>query len=519
MIMMQTGSKIVTTTQMRQIEEYAINKMGIPSILLMENAAIKTIPHILEQLGGKGQKNALILCGPGNNGGDGYAITRLLHVAGVDVCVAAIGGKSDISADATLNREIIKNLGIPVYGILTNVSSNEFDLANLIKSSDIVIDAIFGTGLSKAINDIFYDVVEMANRYAKYILSVDIPTGVHSDTGHIMGIAINAQATITYGFIKPGLLFYPGASQAGQVFCEDISLPHYIKTDGLNIKMLNDCDIPLLLPNRPPDSHKGTFGHVRVIAGSRDMPGAAALCVMGAYRSGAGLVEACVVEAAAKAINTHMPEAVTRVVPDINGMYMPESLRDIEALPDVLLIGPGIGQGEEVKRFTQKMISESNCKMLIDADSLNNIAGDLSVLAGKDIAITPHPGEMGRLTGLAVHEITKNPIHAATSFAKTYNITVLLKGPRTVIADPIGNVYINQSGNSALAKAGSWDALAGIIAGLAAQGLTLFEACALGAYLHGKAGEEASKSMSEYSVTARDVTHNLSAFLLPVYNL
>jgi NAD(P)H-hydrate epimerase len=286
--------------------------------------------------------------------------------------------------------------------------------------------------------------------------------------------------------------------------------------------ILTDADIPALLPARPANANKGTFGRVRVLAGCRHMPGAAALCCAAAYRMGAGLVEACTVAEAAHAVNFHVPEAVTPVLPGTDGGYGPESfeaLRDFKD-PDIWLLGPGIGQGEAVRQFVYSVLENTRVPVIIDADGLNNIAEEIrstrnvGLLSGLTAAVTPHPGEMSRLTGISINEIINDMENTAASFARHYGITVLLKGPRTVIAGPNGEMYINTTGNTALAKAGSGDALAGMIAGLAAQGTALTKACALGAFLHGKAGEYASRALSLYGVNASDVIRALPKVLL-----
>jgi NAD(P)H-hydrate epimerase len=274
-----------------------------------------------------------------------------------------------------------------------------------------------------------------------------------------------------------------------------------------------------MLPARPVNANKGTFGRVRVLAGCRNMPGAAALCCAAAYRMGAGLVEACAAADVARVINFYVPEAVTPVLPDTGGGYGPESFEALRGFkePDVLLLGPGIGQGEAVRQFVFSVLENTRVPVILDADGLNNIAEEIKLSKNwkhtNVAAITPHPGEMNRLTGIPTNEIVNDMENTAASYAQRHGVTVLLKGPRTVIAGPGGEMYINTTGNPALAKAGTGDALAGIIAGLAAQGMDLTKACALGAFLHGRAGEYASRKLSLYGVNASDVIRALPKVL------
>jgi len=515
-------ARVVTSAQMRRLEADAAKKLGIPSLLFMENAAAKTVPHIISMLGmrnGGAKNNAVIFCGPGNNGGDGLAVARNLFASGIEATAVCVG-EIRYAGDALVNFEIAKKMRIPIYSFYGNETSASppaggppaislLQAKDFISSSKIVIDAMFGTGLDRPLAGACAETVGLINGFAEATLSLDIPSGVNADTGAVMGRAVKADATVAYGFLKPGLLLYPGAEHAGKIFTENISIPANSPAGGRAIRALKHGEAHRLLPVRPADSHKGSFGRVSVFAGSRDMPGAASLCCAAAYRAGAGLVEAFVTEGAAQSIRANSPETIARVLPEYAGGYCRESLDRVDEKvftgPGVLLAGPGIGRTGEACDFVAGLVEKSLAPMVLDADALNLIAGDLSVLRGKNVAITPHPGEMDRLTGIKSEKIAADPIGAAADFAEKHGTVVLLKGARSVVASPSGETYINTSGCAALAKAGSGDALAGIVAGLTAQGLDLFEACVLGAFYHGRAGEIAADGLSIYGVVARDV--------------
>ncbi len=526
----------VSAAQMRGIEQDAINEQKIPALILMENAAMRTVAHVRRFL--CGNKNcAVIVCGPGNNGGDGYALARQLFSSGVDVTVITAGKPR--TEDALVNFEIIKNIGIPIL----NYPVDKCEKALL--GADVSVDAVFGVGLTRPLEGIYADLIGLINGSGKNIISLDVPSGMDSDTGRVSGAAVRADCTVTYGYVKTGLLLYPGADYTGEVITEGLSLPP--KDESAFIRVIEDADIPVMLPARKPDSNKGMHGRVCVLAGSAEMPGAAVLCCMSAYKAGAGLVDACVTPEVARVIHAHLPEAVTTILARENfkektlaagvkrrSRFSSEirqaGIKDVSRnqiifqcmkKASVVVAGPGLGQGgvegtsrltglpgAGVNDFVKFILENAECPVVLDADGLNAVSA-IGVDCLKKIkplyVITPHPGEMSRLTGLSVAEILKEPLRAAHEFSRNYNVTVLLKGARTVIAAPDGTTYINTSGCAALAKAGAGDALAGIIAGLIAQGAEVCEAAALGAFLHGRAGEKAAEKLSLYGVNARDV--------------
>jgi len=496
--------KAVTGSQIRKIEQMAIAETGIPSILLMENAAIRLAEHCFKFLENIKNPKVLIFTGHGNNGGDGFALARHLHLKGIEAKIIFTGdlaAVNDKRNDATVNLKIAKNLEIPIE---QNIDS---EIANY----DLVVDALLGTGLDRNVEGKYKDLIEKINRYAKYVISADVPSGVHSDTGRIMGCVVKAAETVTFAHPKPGLYIYPGAEYAGKIHIEDIAIPstliNKIEIEG---NILTSSEANAILPVRAQRSNKGSFGRILVFAGSNEMPGAASLTCSAAYKVGGGLVCACVLPQVASVIHHWQREVVTRTLPEENGMYCKKSLetalKEITRA-DVIVIGPGIGRSPDVTEFVQELVKTSQAPIVADADALFALSEDVNIFKQlkAPCIITPHPGEMSRLTGLSVPEILDNTAETAVNFAKEFKVVTLLKDAHTIIANPNGNYYINTTGTNALSKAGTGDVLTGIIAGFIAQGLDVFSAGVLGAYFHGKAGEDAVGNGSCYSVMAGDL--------------
>ena len=506
--------KAVTSKQMRRIEQIAIEELGIPSILLMENAAINIAKHCLRIIKNKQNAKVLIVCGAGNNGGDGMALARHLYIKGIEVKVIFAGDMNAAKGDAEKNLQITKKLEIPIESIQN--TDNNLYIKSVIETSDLTVDAMLGTGLDRNVDGNYKLLTEMINSYAKYIISVDIPSGIHSDTGRVMGCAVNAAETVTLGYPKTGILLYPGAEYTGKVHVEDIGIPgaliDKVKTEA---NVLTAGEANFLLPARRQRSNKGDHGKALIFAGSNEMPGAAALACSASYMTGCGLVCACVLPNVAGVINNWQREVITRNVPDADGMYCKKSINNLtEEIKNasVLVVGPGIGRGPGVTEFVCELISIAEVPLVLDADALFAVSENVNILKQKKAPciITPHPGEMSRLlasrmTGFSVSDILDDIRGIAAKFSKEFNVVTLLKDAHTVIANPDGDFYINTTGNNALSKAGIGDVLTGMIAGFIAQGSDVFTASVLGAYFHGKAGETAALNMSHYGVTASDI--------------
>lgn len=496
--------KAANAEKIRNSDRITIEKYGLPGIVLMENASSGAARVCLKELKDIKEPHVLVIAGKGNNGGDGYASARLLKNKGVEAEIVVLGELEQIQGDAKINLDVAKKIGIPVTNDIT-------DIEEKIKSADLVIDAIFGTGFKGKARSPQAEVIELINRFAKKVVSIDIPSGVNADNGHTEGSCVKADVTVTFALPKLGCLLYPGAENTGRLEVIDISIPAQV-IDELDIKTnyLTFEEAKQMLPKRRPRSNKGTYGKLLVLAGSEKMSGAAYFAGKSAYKAGAGLVYIGTVFHRRKVIQTLIPEAITIAMDDFEGCVYNESFDAIEDILDsmtAVVLGPGLGSGKNVRYFVENVLNKANVPIVLDADGLNAICENTEVLKNteKTAVITPHPGEMSRLTGLSIKEILDNPLDTALNFAKEYNTVTVLKDARTIIASPDGRAYINLTGNNAMSKGGSGDVLSGIIGAMLSQGLENFEAAVLGVYIHGLAGDKAAADMGHYGVLASDL--------------
>ena len=502
--------KAVTAEQMRSIDKATISEIGIPSIVLMENAAREVSKVWMRELESISEPKVIIFSGKGNNGGDGFALARILNDHGIDCQIVFLFDKSKFSEDAEINYNIALKCGV---NIITDFTEAVIETGR----ADIVVDAIFGTGISRPVEGIYASVIEMINNYAKRVISVDIPSGVNSDDGRIMGIAVEADITVTFALPKIGMLLYPGASCCGKIEIANISVqPSTIAEMNIKTAFLDKKDLYDIIPERKKRTNKGSYGRLFVIAGSKDMTGAVALCCKGAFRAGAGLVYACTVQSGINVVQQLVPEAVVMPLSEYEGKVRFECYKeDIEPkikMASALAVGPGLGMSEEVSEFVKEIITKADVPLIIDADGLNAITDDPSILLSlkHTPVITPHPGEMSRLTGLTVREILDDTVNLARDFAMKYNTVIVLKDARSVIAAPDGRVVINITGNPSMATGGSGDVLTGVISSFIAQGIEPFLAAAAGAYIHGLSGDICMDKMGSYGVMAWDIAENIA---------
>lgn len=484
--------KVVNTKIMRAIEDNAILVLGIPSIILMENAALAVIEEC------NSFNNILIFCGKGNNGGDGLAIARGLIARGKHVTIVFIGDPALATPDCTTNLNILKSLKAKII-------YNNTEVADIIKNSDVVIDSLVGTGLTSGLKEPLATLVALINKYSKYTLSVDCPTGVNSDTGAVVNTAIKANKTITFHTIKLGLLLYPAYSYVGELKIGNISIPEEYTSSPYNI--LTPSEANNLLPKRYAHSNKGSYGKGYIFAGCNQMPGACVIASRAAYKIGCGLVNACVTNKVAEVIHNLVPEVVTTILPDKDGYICSDSLHLISLQkPTAVAIGSGLGLTKDTIDFVLNIIPKLSTPTVIDADGLNALADNVDILkkANCPIIITPHIGEMSRLTNKSIEDILNDIVGCAVDFSKKYNVITVLKDSHTVIASPTGKVYINTTGTPAMSKAGSGDGLCGAILGLLAQGLEPFESAVLATYICGLAGEIAQNKLGMYGVSVSD---------------
>lgn len=470
---------------MKEIDKYSIENLKIPSIVLMENAALKVIKNI-----DMNEDNSFaVVCGSGNNGGDGFAAARHLFVNGKKAEVFLIGSEDKMSCDCRVNYDILKNLGVKVNKVNNLEDANE--LRDSVSHCSICIDALFGTGLARNLEGIYDLAVSIINENSSYTISIDVPSGFNGDNGKVMGNSIKADKTVTFQLYKRGFLTYGSDKYTGEVVVEDIGIPEFVVDKFYNKEFITDRSaIRDSLKVRDRYSHKGDYGRALIIAGSKGFTGAAYICTEAAVRSGAGLVTLASDESVQNILSSKLVEAMTVSVKDTY------KFKEIINKSSSIAVGPGMGCSEETFRILRYVLLNSACPVIIDADGINVLKDNLHVLKDKncEVIITPHVGEMSRITGLSPEYINENRIEAAKKLAKEYEIVVLLKGYNTVITD--GNyVVINPTGNSAMASGGMGDCLTGIIVSFLAQKYKPMEAACIGAYIHGYAGEKLSKDM------------------------
>lgn len=483
--------RIGTSKISGDIDKACVENLGIPLILLMENAALKVLKHLETDT----HSSYVIICGAGNNGGDGMAIARHLSVLGKNIEVFIVANDISRMSDCSrTNYNILKNMGLVINEITSIESIHR--LKTSILEADITIDALFGTGLNKEIQGLFKEVVSVVTQYSSYILSVDIPSGMNGDNGSIQGSSIKADKTICFEFYKRGFLSYGNEEFTGEIIVESIGVPENIIQQYHNNEfILGTADVIRNIKPRSKHGHKGTYGRTLIIAGSEGFSGAAYLATQSAVRTGSGLVTLCCSSKLQDILSVKLSESMTTNYEDR------DNLLRLLGVSNSVGIGPGLGNNESTLGLLELVLEKAKGPIIIDADGLNALSGNLQLLkkAKVPVIITPHPGEMSRLTGLSVQEINRSRVDLSKSFAKEHNVIVLLKGYQTVITDG-SKVYINSTGSSAMASGGMGDCLTGIIASLASQGTPALEAAACGAYIHGYAGDRLAKDM--YAVNA-----------------
>jgi hydroxyethylthiazole kinase-like uncharacterized protein yjeF len=510
--------RILNAAQMREADRYTIEEIGIPSLVLMENAGRQVVAAMEAayetQLAGR----VAVLCGRGNNGGDGFVVARTLIQRGIDASVFILGSVAEVRGDARTNLDILGRLGVTVVEV-GDEQTWELHFSE-ISQCTLMVDAIFGTGLTSPLGGMMETVVADVNAAGIPIVAIDLPSGLSADTPHLIGDCIDASMTVTLAAPKLPLVLPPGEAQAGDVVIADIGIPSDV-IDGLEgprIELLTPEQLRPLVGPRVPDSHKGDYGRVTVIAGSRGKTGAAHLAAMGALRSGAGLVTVATPACCLPIIAAMAPEYMTEALPEgKGGSLSPGAVDAVVALQhDVIACGPGLGRDAGVAAFVRALVDRATVPLVLDADALTVLADDPGVLTGseeREIIITPHPGEMARLIGSSVEEVQGNRIEVAGHFAATHRVYVVLKGHRTIIATPEGHVFINPTGNAGLATGGTGDVLTGMIAAWLAQLLDAEAACRLAVFVHGAAGDLAEAAIGQVAMTATDLVARLGEAL------
>ena len=481
----------------------------------MEKAALKVVEEAAAASGGcTAGRSILLLAGKGNNGGDAFAAARLLASRGAKISMYVLASKAEIGGDAAINLNRLEKAGLQVSEVLEGRQLGHFKDA--LAASDMVIDGIFGTGFKGKPEGYAKAVIEAVNLAGKPVISIDIPSGVNGETGEVPGVCIKAEATVAFCLPKIGLAVHPGCEYAGKLIVADIGIPSAaIERAGINSYVIDRELAAGLLPRRSKDSSKGDYGKVFVITGSTGMTGSGCLCAGAAMRSGAGLVYVGVPSSLSAVYASKLTEPIIIPLQDAgNGSLSGSgSARILEAMGrmDVAAVGPGLSVNNEIFGVVKDIIKESRIPLVLDADALNAVAMDVSVLKElkTQAVITPHPGEMARLTGLSIKEVQGNRLKTAGEFAVNWGVTVVLKGSRTVVAIPDGSLYVNTCGNPGMATAGAGDVLTGIIAAFAGQGLSPDKAAVAGVYVHGLAGDAAADRKGMLGMIAGDIIEEL----------
>ncbi len=506
---------LLTASQMRELDRTAIEDWHVAGLVLMENAGKAAADQVEENFGELYPGPVTIVCGKGNNGGDGYVIARHLLNRGWDVATVVLAAREEISGDARANLDILSKSGADL-----DFAGDETALAELLEQhqpAGLVVDAIFGTGLSSEVSGYHARVIDWINSAAEAVVAVDVPSGIDATTGQVLGSAVFADLTVTFAAAKVGHVVYPAVEFVGDLVVADIGIPKQLADkQTIDHMFINAEAARVLLPARPASGHKGTFGHLLLVAGSTGKSGAAALAAEGGLRSGAGLATLACPAHLNPVFETKLTEVMTVPLPEVDGMVSMQAIADIEALwqdKDVLAVGPGLGTGEEIGGLVRRLIRDCPLPMVVDADGLTALAGHLEVLQERKAptVMTPHPGEMSRLLGCTVAEIEADRIAAARTFACEHGVILVLKGARTVVAEPDGVVFVNGSGNPSLACGGTGDVLTGVIGGLLGQGLAATAAVLLGVYLHGRAADRLFATQGRAGILASDLLRELPA--------
>lgn len=491
---------LFTGKQSGEIDRHAIHTVGFPGVVLMEKAAMTLVSVLLERE--EKDTGILIVCGAGNNGGDGVAAARLLHQQGYHTAVVMIGDASRLSEDAGLQLRLAAACDVPFVSAEA-VFSREFG---------VLVDALFGVGLNRDIAGVYEKVINDMNCSGKKVYAVDIPSGISGDSGKVMNAAVKADVTVTFGVNKLGLVLYPGCQYAGEVIIGDIGYPGQSYQAIPNPAYYYEPeDLKQILPKRKPDGHKGSFGHVCVIGGSHSMSGAVCFSAKAAYTAGAGLVRVCTVEENRQMVLSAVPEALFSCYLREDGMPDFQALEEAVNDADAVVLGPGLGLSETAGQIVQFVIRKCSKPLILDGDGITLCRRE--ELAGKhNFILTPHPKEFSTISGRTVTELKEDMIRAVTALSSECGCVVAGKDARTVVGDG-QEVYVNVSGNSGMGTGGSGDVLTGIIAAFLAQGADLFEAAKAGTYVHGLAGDAFAEKYNEYSLTASGLIQQLKYVL------
>ena len=512
--------KVALAKQMHEIDKEAIEKFGIPELVLMESAGHRVSEAVRRILGTTDKKSVCILAGSGNNGGDALTAARYLSNAGAKVKIFLVGNKNHRTDSLNVQMQILRGMGVEIQQLDSDRAWERLQVT--LRFSDAIVDGILGTGFFGEIRPSALRLIRLANSVKKPVISIDVPSGVESDTGNVSDSAINATCTVALGLPKVGHFMCPGAEYVGEIFVDDIGIPSKLLTEEIHQTLLDDELALTFLPNRPKDSHKGSCGKILIVAGSRGMTGAACLASMSALKIGAGLVTLVVPETLNEIYEMKLTEVMTVPIPEvksgiIGGTKAVDAILNLAEKNDAILIGPGLGREKETLELVQKIVETVDKPLILDADAIFAYNGKFDGLKlCKQIPIlTPHLGELANLLNTTVEELRKNLVENVRKASQDIRAIIVAKCECTIIGYPNGEIFISPLGNSGMATAGSGDVLAGAIAGLTKQ--TPFAPLA-GVYLHGTAGDIAAAEKN-IGLVASDIMNNLPGAIKKLFEL
>lgn len=503
--------KIATREAIKEIDRMAVEKYGIPELVLMENAGRAVANVVQREFPDRG--SIAVFCGGGNNGGDGFVAARHLISAGKKVTTYLLKNKNEYSGSARINLDSLSKISKDVKRLRSNFSNYQ--------KSELVVDSIFGTGLKREIKGPYRKIIETINSLETPKVAVDLPSGIDADKGIPLGAAVTADVTVTFVCPKLGISTYPGLDHCGKIYVAGISTPKAVE-DKISCELITFEKCRSVIRKRPADTHKGSYGHTLIIAGSSGKTGAAALCAHASVRSGSGLVTVGVPGSIAGSVDEKLTEAMSVSFKDEGrGFFSESSLKQATSAlssKTSLAVGPGMSVNQDTEKFLLKILKESHVPVVADADAVNIIAENKNLLKKLKVPVvlTPHPGEMARLVGKAPGEIQLSRAEHAEKFAVSHGCYVVLKGARSVVAAPDGRVFINPTGNPGMSSGGMGDVLTGVISGLISQKYSPLQACVLGTFVHGLSGDIASKEKGPSGITATDVADSVPRALKQV---
>ncbi|GMV23119.1 MAG: bifunctional NAD(P)H-hydrate repair enzyme Nnr [Acidimicrobiia bacterium] len=511
--------RILTAAQMREADRRTIEDIGIPSIVLMENAGRQVVTAIDGSFEQADTLTYAVLCGKGHNGGDGFVVARTLMERGVAVTVYLVGKAGDVRGDARTNLGVLERLGADIVEI---ADATAWELhAPAVLGADVIVDAIFGTGLSGPVHGLVASIVEDVNASDVPVVAVDVPTGIDAGSSDVPGPAVEATVTVTFAAPKIAHVLPPAEHHAGSLVIADIGIPEAVvqDLDGAWFDLLTSERLRAAITPRAADSQKGDYGRVLIVAGSQGKTGAAYLAAMACLRSGAGLVTVATPKSCVPILASLGVEYMTLGLEETDeGTLASSAVEDVLAFDaDVIVVGPGLGRHASTQECVRNLVERAGVPMVLDADALVAFSEHADALMGREdtpLVLTPHPGEMGRLLGLTVDQVQASRLDITRDFASTHQVHLILKGHRTLLGTPEGRVSLNVTGNPGMATGGTGDVLAGMVGAWCAQTLDPTTACQLAIYLHGRAGDLAADAEGEIALTAGDLLDHLGDAVL-----